>query len=80
MQERNDKAMMSNPDLWPNWPYLPIKRPHAAEGMQCAMLFATLPPVVILSNLFDTSEDKKNAERVEYSDIDAVLNDNWVVD
>jgi len=23
---KDDKAMMSNPDTWPMWPFLPVKR------------------------------------------------------
>ena len=83
----NDSEMIRNPDLWPFWPRLPVKRPRLGQLVnECAVIldntddFGLLKEPVRLyhGNLFD-----ENLYRQRYTDfetIDALLADGWIVD
>lgn len=80
-----DEQMIRNPDEWPCFPFLPIKRSvkggieHAT--IMCHTLDGALPePVdVIRAGMYD-AESFAKAEHAEYTTVGALLNDGWRVD
>lgn len=78
-QAERDKhrAMMLDPQRWPRWPWLPIKRRgHNQPGTECAAIYAD-----------DTVEGEpvtvkfpRPGQPKVYTDVDAVLDDGWIVD
>jgi hypothetical protein len=85
-QEDKDLAMMSDPRLWPRWPWLPMKR-HGKDGLECATLhadaYADKPNVLYTITLYEiktyfpTPEMPKTKE---YPNFAAMLQDGWEVD
>lgn len=37
---RNDLEFLKDPDQWPNWPYLPLKRHDEKRNLRVAVLFS----------------------------------------
>jgi hypothetical protein len=85
------KAFMEDPEKWPSWPLLPVKRytekPRGGLNLpDCALLYDDLSrtgvaPTVYLENLFTaTPESMKTAEKIEYQDFADLIADGWVVD
>jgi len=70
----NDKEFLNTEDLWPCWPYLPVKKSMLNVGI----VMANNKTKVFLTNLFD--RDFENCETKEYSSIDELIADGWVVD
>jgi hypothetical protein len=84
LREQDDLKMMRRPHLWPWWPVLPIKnykraKPGCLEcGILCMDDLSGLPePVVVLSNMFEIDENKK---QIQYDSLEAIVADGWVVD
>jgi hypothetical protein len=83
MNERDDLAMMRDPDRWPVWPQLPIKRNKDGAPLELGRLLNTslkddtVAPIVRLGTIF---EPWSNAETIEYPDLEAVVADGWIVD
>jgi hypothetical protein len=84
--EERDDVFMRDPNQWPMFPFLPIKR-YIGERreLECAVIHCgTLngplpePVTVILTTLYGM--DLKNSERKTYDTVDAVLADGWMVD
>ena len=86
IRERDDKAMISDEDLWTHWPVLPVvnrkvarlmpddpKDPFAGYGL----IMAGQPTKIWLTNLFIRDP---NAPIKEYPSIEAMLEDGWTVD
>lgn len=82
----NYAEFICNPDRWPAWPLLPIKRNTSkADGPECCILFATEKPweVVYDCNLFDlptTIGEMKKRVKYKYDSVDSLLADGWIVD
>ncbi len=79
--ERDDKAMIENPQLWPCWPVLPVvnrgaydpEHPLGNDGL----IMSGRPTVVVLSNMFM----RRVVEPcIEYESVDALLAAGWTVD
>lgn len=86
--ERNHKEMIESPDKWPQYPFLPVKREgwtndNFANPEHLGVLHAFRPTVVIRTNIWmiDQLNDAELAKRrLEYSSIDDLLSDGWIVD
>lgn len=76
-----DLQMMQDPDEWPLWPQLPLKRrsEYSHDGIRSGFLVAipTLRPVVYLGPVGTVVENRKT---IEYSNFGELLEDGWVVD
>ncbi len=88
---RMDREFMSNPDLWPCWPLLPVKRhPKDGTGVECGVMVAVAGHLtaVFMANMIDLGGtylkaslfDKPEVVRHVYADVDAIQADGWVVD
>lgn len=75
-----DREMMLTPLRWPRWPWLPVKQPQAdGSWPNIGSIYAD-----------DTEEGKPVTVRFDpklnpnepktYPDVDALLDDGWVVD
>lgn len=69
--------MMSTPAEWPAFPLLPVKR-HVGGELQVGTMIAHDGARVFLSNVHLPLT--ATAERIEYTSLDALLDDGWVVD
>ncbi len=82
----SDAEFISDPALWPLWPYLPIKRyPEGYHGPECCLLMATERPWEVLFaacvyNLPKTREEFLKTKKYTYPSVEALLADGWVVD
>lgn len=82
-----DRRMMENPDDWPRWPYLPLKRPSKDGGWpDFAVLYehcdARITRIALHlmegAQLFTVSpEDHSSAQEVT---VDDVMRAGWLVD
>jgi hypothetical protein len=76
----DDVAMAHDPDAWPQWPALPIKR-----GSETGILLAVDEKrnTVFLINLFSMAMGQaklEDAEQIEYHSLEEIFNDGWRVD
>lgn len=92
----SDAAMIRNPDTWPSWPYLPMKKRDkngrqwgSVEDKCGGVLMATEetcknghPTIhhVYLFGLPKTREEFRAAPTTRYDSIEAILADGWVID
>ena len=75
IKDRNHLEMMRSPDLWPRWPYLPIKRSRGHD-VECKVLVATNPPTIIDTNLWMiTGQEERTVV-----DPEQLVADGWEVD
>lgn len=79
----NDKAMMQNPNLWPSWPYLPVKNrrnPMSNHGTG-ALAETSFPikPTIYFMNIFIPQALSK-VEKKDYNSFDELIADGWAVD
>lgn len=86
---QNDANFVTHPDLWPKWPYLPIKRwvkdEKGREDMECGIILGTETPWsrVFVANIWHlppTREEFLKTEKYQYPTVEALLADGWVVD
>ncbi len=80
----DDLQMMQNPDKWPQWPYLPVKRwVKDRQTPDLAIMSVTgesaSKPIVYFKNMFD-SKALIRTKHLEYASFEELLNDGWVVD
>jgi hypothetical protein len=81
-RRQQDKDMILNPDNWPMWPRLPLKRTPQGDRPNCGFVFNgsthddAVQPIVYLALIFSNVVD----EKLVYQDIDALLDDGWTVD
>lgn len=73
-KNKDHKAMIENPDLWPNM-ILPVKR-VAHGNLQLGFINPINNLVVYLGNIYFCSTNKF----IEYLSIDEMLKDGWIVD
>ena len=88
-REARDLAQMQNPDEWPLWPLLPIKRSvKGGSWPETALLFANGEPVVIKGDLYQLdkrpgttyAEKFAGLEKQAYLSFEAMVADGWRVD
>jgi len=78
-----DREMMLDPKLWPHL-WLPLKRKNSDGFPQIALLEETRNhkenPLMVHINGSLWHSRQGEIEVVEYPDVDAVLDDGWIVD
>lgn len=72
-RREREKAMMSDPTRWPLRPTLPVKQ-RLAPGVQ------GFPAVGTLTEGEGFTVTKWNGERLQFPDVEALLDAGWVVD
>jgi len=86
----DDRGMILDPEFWPRWPLLPVKRYPKAGGMECGFLVAAenVRWTVFLESIYGLAKygqslkevAEKIPNKIEYADLDALLADGWIVD
>lgn len=85
-----DRKFVSDPEEWPRWPLLPVKRRDGDQFHQhgyCGFMFADGRPRVYLGYMYELGagypktwgEALSKYKAVEYADVDALLSV-WTVD
>ena len=82
--EPNDsRKMVLNPDRWPRWPLLPLKRTNPKGGMPDCVTLADDPILgkfpVWEGTIFDGPLTGRKVIKV-YQNVDELLADGWRVD
>lgn len=81
-----DLKMMKEPDSWPLWPLLPMKK--VADTGNPGFLLATGKPKLYLRNFLELKDigirtigevDEKIAAK-EYTSFEEILDDGWIID
>lgn len=84
--ERDHRAMILAPELWVNWPMLPLKRGDVFNGGDCGIILDEPRDegfTVYIANLFNVPKDKagwKQCKSFTYETVDELLDANWIVD
>lgn len=81
LQER-DLQMMQEPQRWPAYPRLPLKRTQGGGWPELGFLqcvSGVVPPIVYLGNIYDHLSVQQ-LERLEYSGFHELQEAGWVVD
>jgi len=80
-------ALISNPDKWPLWPFLPMKRlghVFSREGHgflhNNRMRGPHTDATIYMGHLSDVDGPIKDRETKKYDSIEAMVRDGWVVD
>jgi len=82
----DDAEMICNPQFWPSFVVLPLKRRNAFEERNLGLLFDEPREAgyrVFLTNMFMLpmpKEEFDKVERINYPSVEALLADGWVVD
>lgn len=81
----DDLKMMKEPQHWPYWPTLPVKRYLKNYNMQCGFMYAHDKPIVYLHNIRDPEINGKKLylnelKQEKYDTYESLLADGWVVD
>lgn len=88
----DDKGFILDPNRWPCWPWLPLKRgDHSLENKNLGLLFHgsletkefTKGFTIYHTNLFGLPRSKEEWAKVpttHYDTVDLLLADGWVVD
>lgn len=85
--EQDELNMMSNPGLWPRWPWLPMKRRKVGDLPDTGLLHADAeagkPTKLYKGNLYEGLGWFPRHDQAfwkEYPNFDAIVADGWVVD
>lgn len=68
----SDLGMMKRPDLWPNWPRLPVKKSPWQVGFMIEGVDGEAIPRIY--------DHRTIAPLYTYSNLQEVIDDDWVVD
>ena len=81
-EQQRDIDMMRDPDRWPQWPVLPVKRTDLTKdpAREVGIIGDGGGPTIHLRNLFASSTQIKDAKRMEYLDFTELVQDGWGVD
>ncbi len=77
-----DREFIQNPNAWPNWPILPMKRANEGEPGAfpiCGFIRLGVNTTIHLGSIHDNI-DSNQVEKKEYSSLDELFDDGWVVD
>ncbi len=82
--KEQDKLIIRDPNKWPQWPYLPVKK-HLRYELKCGVIIedGAKDVTIYMTNLFNlpkTSAEFKALPQVKYNSVDELLNDGWEVD
>jgi hypothetical protein len=80
---KTDKQMIQNPDLWPRWPWLPVKKSAQTllTGLLCCSEEHLEGKMIIYhAYLYKMPETMEGVPTTEYPNVDAMLADGWVID
>lgn len=72
-----DIAFMQKPELWPDAPYLFVKRYHARPKMGVIWAGSTEPGIVI--HLFSYADWDLVPHKLTYADAESVFADGWAL-
>lgn len=76
----DDKAFILDPDKWPHWPVLPVKRIKDTQ-MDLGCLLDTGKIIVVLSNMWALKNTPISEQKsITYRTVDELLADGWRVD
>ncbi len=78
-EPHDDLSFIKDPNQWPQWPQLPVKR--YVNGMEVGVIIEVrtgVEPVVYLKNLYTRFTD--DTPKLTYGSIDELLADGWMVD
>ncbi len=80
--KEEELAMMAQPDRWPAWPRLPLKRRDRKPNLGYLLETSEVLAVVYLRNVFDDRAVDPGSEvpTMEYGSLEAMVDDGWVVD
>ncbi len=86
-ETHDDRGMISQPDYWPRWPYLPLKRSVPGQSwpdvgfVVSDSLKGPLPePVTVyIGNVLERVK-LADREQVVYPTIDSLVESGWIVD
>jgi hypothetical protein len=83
----NDVEFMKNPELWPIWPRLPLKKRRGNLGFELAIMIegtvsgrgiGTVKPIVYFATMYEVLDS--DTPRKQYDSFEAIVEDGWVVD
>lgn len=75
-----DKEIITDPDSWPCWPVLPLKRKNnSLEDKNLGILLAGKLTVYHVY-MFDIPQDLSKEPKTKYNHVDELLADGWRVD
>ena len=84
---KKDLEGMKNPDIWPQWPVLPVKRHSDEKGIEVGLIVekdmkSPVESIVYLNNMFSLKswEDLDKMPNLKYESFEALQADGWVVD
>ncbi len=79
-----DKEMIDNPDLWPNWPFLPVKRrDNSLENKNLGVLIDENDShrTVYHVYMFDLPKNGlKDKPKTLYPNTDTMIAEGWRID
>lgn len=75
MTREQELKAMQDPDKWPHWPYLPMKRGNIWTPGNLGVLVAGQGPVIYRGNLF--LFDPKTCEKTTYDSFEALYDAGW---
>jgi hypothetical protein len=83
--EEKSLKFMLDPNRWPRWPYLPVKKYPVgmSHGMPDTGVVLEGKPTVYIANLYAlprTPEGWEALQKHEYLTFQALVNDGWIVD
>ena len=78
----DDKGIIQTPDIWANWPILPLIRPREGSSPEVGVMIDGGGLVVYLINMYyvQTQEQLNRTPSLTYGSIEALLDDGWKVD
>lgn len=85
MTQQTDESFIETFQMWPMYPWLPIKRyskdDNRSNSPECAVIHASSLTTVIHQTLYGmTADSLDSAKRQEYESVAAIVADGWIVD
>lgn len=83
-----DRKFIMNPDKWPRWPHLPMKRPSKKPGVWPELATLTDNPsnfdgplkFPVTMRISDGASPFKIKEEKIFNSVEEILADGWIVD
>lgn len=74
----SDVEFMKDPDKWPYWPVLPLKR-YVNNNLECGLIFASGEPKIFLTNVF-AGKNLEEVDTISYESYEALTGAGWMID